>query len=98
MTPHHTLIPRSREQPASPHVRGPSRRETLITLLAAASATMSSCNRPREVIEPFVDDPATYAQGLTERYATTLTLDGYGRGVLGMVRDGETFFLVINPT
>jgi molybdopterin-containing oxidoreductase family iron-sulfur binding subunit len=93
MTRRHTLISRRGEQSAAPYAAAPNRREALMTLLAAASATMSACSRPREVIEPFADDPATYAQGLTERYATTLSLAGYGRGVVGLVRDGRPFKL-----
>src|SRR5690242_10335898 len=90
-----TLI--DRRLPPTPPAAGSTRREAMAVLLGAAAATMSACSRPREVIEPFADDPAAYAQGETQRYATTLTLGGFGRGVVGLVRDGRPFKLEGNP-
>ncbi|MFT8244726.1 4Fe-4S dicluster domain-containing protein [Roseomonas sp. BN140053] len=58
-----------------------SRRQAALALLAAA-ATLSACDRPDEEIVPYVEQPEQVVPGIPLRFATTLPLNGYGRGVL----------------
>ncbi|HEY3887454.1 MAG TPA: 4Fe-4S dicluster domain-containing protein [Caulobacteraceae bacterium] len=85
--------------------RGPRRgapldRRRALKLLAAGAATaLASCGPPREAIVPYarVGDGEDLAPGAIRRYATTLTLAGYGRGVVGRVVDGRPIKLEGNP-
>ena len=76
---------------------GPDRREALTLLWAGAAAALAGCGRPREEIIPYVDVPQGVVPGEAQRYATTLTLGGYGRGVLATAIDGRPIRVEGNP-
>ncbi len=76
---------------------GPDRREALTLLWAGAAAALAGCGRPREEIVPYVDIPAGLVPGEAQRYATTLNLGGYGRGVLATAIDGRPIRIEGNP-
>lgn len=65
------------------------RRELLRLIAAGAAASMAGCSRPRETIEPMVNQPDGDVPGQVRRYATALPLAGYLRGVTGLVVDGR---------
>ncbi|HWE07255.1 MAG TPA: 4Fe-4S dicluster domain-containing protein, partial [Rhizomicrobium sp.] len=73
------------------------RREALKLLAAAMAATMTRCSRPDEEIIPYVDMPEGLVAGEPMRFATTLSLDGYGRGFLGITVDGRPIKIEGNP-
>lgn len=66
-----------------------SRRAALKSLAAAVAATMARCSRPSEEIIPYVNMPEGLVAGEPMRFATTLSLAGYGRGVVGISVDGR---------
>jgi len=76
---------------------GANRREALKLLWAGAAAALAGCGRPREEIIPYVDIPEGLVPGEAQRYATTLTLGGYGRGVLATAIDGRPIRVEGNP-
>ncbi|MFC7552975.1 hypothetical protein ACFQU7_13000 [Pseudoroseomonas wenyumeiae] len=69
---------------------GPSlgRRQAALGLLASA-LTLTSCGEPAEEIIPYVEAPEGQVPGLPRRFATTLALNGYGRGVLATCFEGR---------
>ncbi|RMI24662.1 4Fe-4S dicluster domain-containing protein [Pseudoroseomonas wenyumeiae] len=73
-----------------PPVSGPSlgRRQAALGLLASA-LTLTSCGEPAEEIIPYVEAPEGQVPGLPRRFATTLALNGYGRGVLATCFEGR---------
>ncbi len=73
------------------------RRLALKTLAAAISATMARCSRPEDEIIPYADMPEGLVAGEPMRYATALTLGGYGRGFLGITVDGRPIKIEGNP-
>ena len=61
-------------------------RRALLKLLAAgAAASVAACSKPDDTIHPLVDQPEGTLPGQVRRYATTLPLAGYARGVTGLV-------------
>jgi len=75
-------------------------RRTLLKLMGAslALAGLSGCSRPsHEPIVPYVEMPEYEVPGLPQRYASTLTLNGYGRGVLATCYSGRPTKLEGNP-
>jgi molybdopterin-containing oxidoreductase family iron-sulfur binding subunit len=71
-------------------VSGPSlsRRQAALGLLASA-LSLTSCGEPEEEIIPYVEVPEGQVPGLPRRFATTLPLNGYGRGVLATCFEGR---------
>ncbi|HEX4195995.1 MAG TPA: 4Fe-4S dicluster domain-containing protein [Caulobacteraceae bacterium] len=78
---------------------GLDRRQALQLLAAGAAAALASCGPPREQILPYAKaaEGEELTPGAVRRYATTLTLAGYGRGVVGRVVDGRPIKLEGNP-
>jgi Fe-S-cluster-containing dehydrogenase component len=75
----------------------PDRREAMKLLWAGAAAALAGCGRPREEIIPYTEIPAGLEPGQTQRYATTLDLGGYGRGVRVTAVDGRPIRIEGNP-
>ncbi len=67
----------------------PDRRTALALLASGAAAALAGCSPPRETATPYVVAPEGGAAGVRRRYATTLTLAGYGLGVTGICIDGR---------
>ncbi|MBA2934403.1 4Fe-4S dicluster domain-containing protein [Sphingomonas sp. CGMCC 1.13654] len=65
------------------------RREVLRLIAAGAAASLAGCSKPDQPIVPAVEDKDGDRAGRTRRYATTLTLAGYGRGATALVVDGR---------
>ena len=63
------------------------RRAVLRMIAAGAAASIASCSRPQQTTYPAVDPTGRTAPGTTTRYATSIPLAGYGRGVTGLVVD-----------
>jgi len=75
-----------------------SRRQAALRLLAAAMAgSLGSCGKPEEEILPYVEQPEGMVQGLPLRFATTLALNGFGRGVLCTSFEGRPIKVEGNP-
>jgi molybdopterin-containing oxidoreductase family iron-sulfur binding subunit len=75
-------------------------RRELTALLGAslALAGLSGCSQnPRQKILPYVRAPVGVAPGLPLEYATTMTLGGFGTGLIGVVQDGRPIKLDGNP-
>jgi molybdopterin-containing oxidoreductase family iron-sulfur binding subunit len=59
--------------------------------------TLAACGKPAEEIVPYVDMPERLVPGEPLRFATTLPLSGYGRGVLATSIDGRPIKIEGNP-
>ncbi|WP_158914507.1 4Fe-4S dicluster domain-containing protein [Caulobacter sp. S45] len=77
--------------------RGLDRREALAMLSAGMATALSACGKPREQIVPYVEQPEGLTPGLPQRYATALTLGGYGRGVMAIAVDGRPIKIEGSP-
>lgn len=77
----------------------PSRRGFLAGLAASmALAGMSGCSkRPKETIVPYVSQPEQMVPGEPLFFATTLTMNGYGRGSIVTSREGRPIKIEGNP-
>ena len=73
------------------------RRVSLKLLASAMAATMAGCSRPEEEIIPYANMPEGLVAGEPMRFATTLSLCGYGRGMLGISVDGHPIKIEGNP-
>jgi molybdopterin-containing oxidoreductase family iron-sulfur binding subunit len=58
---------------------------------------LASCGRPAEEIVPYVTVPERLTPGIPLRFATTLPLAGFGRGVLVTSREGRPIKIDGNP-
>jgi molybdopterin-containing oxidoreductase family iron-sulfur binding subunit len=58
-------------------------------LAAGAAASVAACSQPDDTIHPLANQPEGILPGEIHRYATALSLAGYGRGVTGLVVDGR---------
>jgi Fe-S-cluster-containing dehydrogenase component/anaerobic selenocysteine-containing dehydrogenase len=74
-----------------------NRRAALKGLAAAMAASMARCSQPSEEIIPYVNMPEGMVAGEPMRFATTLSLAGYGRGFLGISVDGRPIKIEGNP-
>ena len=76
-------------------------RRTFLAVTAASSIaalTAGGCSdRPDEPIVPYVDPPEQVLAGEPQFFATTLTRDGYGRGVIVTSREGRPVKIEGNP-
>ncbi len=91
-----------REFPAGatePFGDGASRRDFLKLLGgSAALAGLSGCfSNPPDKMLPYARQPVEVVPGNPLHYATTLTVDGYGTGVLVATREGRPIKLEGNP-
>jgi molybdopterin-containing oxidoreductase family iron-sulfur binding subunit len=66
-----------------------TRRSALQLFAAQMALTVAGCSKPQEEIVPYVRIPERVVPGEILRFATTLPLGGYGRGVLGISTDGR---------
>jgi hypothetical protein len=57
-----------------------SRREALRVLAAGVESGLASCSKPSEQIIPYVKMPERLVPGEPMRFATSLSLSGFGRG------------------
>ncbi len=77
---------------------GWSRRDFVKLLGASAAlAGIQACESPRGQILPYVNRPPEVVPGTPLEYATTMTLDGYGVGVLAQAREGRPVKIEGNP-
>ncbi len=73
------------------------RRVALKLMASAVAATMARCSPPDEEIIPYAEIPEGLVAGVPMRFATTLSLSGYGRGFLGISVDGRPIKIEGNP-
>jgi len=73
------------------------RRSALKLLSTGLAFGLTACGRPREEIVPYVDMPERLVPGEPLKFATTLALAGYGRGVLATSVDGRPIKIEGNP-
>ena len=75
--------------PQAGPAHGISRREALRILAAQMTLTAAGCSKPDEEILPYVRQPERIVAGEPLRFATTLSLCGFGRGVVCVSVDGR---------
>ena len=73
------------------------RREALKLLASGLALSLAACAKPQEEILPYVDMPERVVPGQPLRFATTLELAGYGRGVLATSIEGRPIKIEGNP-
>ena len=61
------------------------------------AVAVAGCSKPVEEIVPYVKMPERVVPGELLRFATTLPLSGYGRGVLAISTDGRPIKIEGNP-
>ena len=74
-----------------------NRRLVLKLMAAAAAVSATRCSPPDEEIIPYVDMPEGMVAGEPMRFATTLSLSGYGRGFIALSVDGRPIKIEGNP-
>src|SRR5665213_1131636 len=74
-----------------------SRRNALQLFAAHMALAVAGCSKPVEEIVPYVRMPERVVPGELLRFATTLPLSGYGRGVLAISTDGRPIKIEGNP-
>jgi molybdopterin-containing oxidoreductase family iron-sulfur binding subunit len=75
----------------------PDRRTALKLMASSLALGVTACAKPHEEIVPYVDMPERVVPGLPLRFATTLDLAGYGRGVLATSYEGRPTKIEGNP-
>ncbi|MBA9068379.1 molybdopterin-containing oxidoreductase family iron-sulfur binding subunit [Methylobacterium sp. RAS18] len=80
-----------------PPLTPPSRREALRLLGAGITLAAGGCSKPVEEIVPYVRAPEQLLPGVPVRYATTLSLSGWARGVHAIAVDGRPIKIEGNP-
>ncbi len=73
------------------------RRAALKLLASGVALNLASCGKPYEEIVPYVDQPERVVPGVPLRFATTLDLAGYGRGVIVTSMEGRPIKVEGNP-
>ncbi|HEX5054590.1 MAG TPA: TAT-variant-translocated molybdopterin oxidoreductase [Planctomycetota bacterium] len=68
-----------------------------VVAASVALAGLTSCRKPETKILPFNKRPAGFTPGVPQFYATTLTRQGYGIGVLVKSSDGRPIKIEGNP-
>lgn len=91
MLPMPPLGPPSRREPLT------SRREALTLLGAGIALAAGGCTKPSEEIVPYVRMPERLLPGVPVRYATSLSLGGFARGVHAIAVDGRPIKIEGNP-
>jgi anaerobic selenocysteine-containing dehydrogenase len=73
-------------------------RRRALSLLATGIATgLAACSKPTEQIIPYVYMPERVVPGQALKFATTLPLSGFGRGVIVTSIDGRPIKVEGNP-
>src|SRR5258706_1296181 len=86
-----------------PSDRGPAgpvdidRRVALQLMASGAALALASCGRPAEEIVPYVNIPERLTPGIPLRFASTLALAGFGRGVIVTSVEGRSIKIDGNP-
>ena len=86
-----------------PSDRGPAgpvdidRRVALQLMASGAALALASCGRPAEEIVPYVNIPERLTPGIPLRFASTLALAGFGRGVIATSVEGRPIKIDGNP-
>ena len=86
-----------------PSDRGPAgpvdidRRVALQLMASGAALALASCGRPAEEIVPYVNIPERLTPGIALRFASTLALAGFGRGVIVTSVEGRPIKIDGNP-
>ncbi len=89
---------RGRPPAPAPEPEGLDRREALAWMAAGSAALMGGCSgKPPAEVLPYLEQPEGLASGEVRRYATTVPLAGYDRGVVGLCRDGRPTKLEGSP-
>jgi Fe-S-cluster-containing dehydrogenase component len=83
------LPAKTRVHDASPVVAPLNRRHALGLLAGGIATSLAACSKPAEPIIPYVRMPERLAPGEPMRFATALSLSGYGRGVMVTSIDGR---------
>ena len=73
------------------------RRRLLQAMAAGLVTSAGACSKPNEEIVPYIRMPERVLPGEPRRYATTLTLAGWGRGVHVITVDGRPIKIEGNP-
>src|SRR5579883_3338988 len=76
---------------------GIRRREALQLLATNMALLAAGCGKPPEEIVPYVEMPERLTPGIPLTFATTLSLGGYGRGVLVTSHEGRPTKVEGNP-
>ena len=87
----------SRQQPRPASGGGLDRRRALELLAAGLTAGLAACSSPDEEIVPYVNMPERLVPGTPLRFASTLPLSGYGRGVVCTSFEGRPTKVEGNP-
>ncbi len=80
-----------------PPLTPPSRRRALQLLGAGITLAAGGCAKPSEEIVPYVRMPEQLLPGAPVRYATSLSLGGWARGVHAIAVDGRPIKIEGNP-
>src|SRR5215831_5717230 len=73
------------------------RRAALRLMVSGAALALASCGRPAEDIVPYVNIPERLTPGIPLRFASTLPLAGFGRGVIVTSVEGRPIKIDGNP-
>ena len=73
------------------------RRAALQLMASGVALGLASCGRPAEEIVPYVTVPERLTPGIPLRFATTLPLAGFGRGVIVTSVEGRPIKIDGNP-
>ena len=73
------------------------RRAALKLFVSGAALALASCGRPDEQVVPYVQIPERETPGIPLRFATALSLAGYGRGVIVTSVEGRPIKVEGNP-
>jgi molybdopterin-containing oxidoreductase family iron-sulfur binding subunit len=76
---------------------GLNRRQALSLLATGIASSLVACSKPDEQIIPYVKMPERVVPGEALKFATTLTLSGFGRGVIVTSVDGRPIKVEGNP-
>ncbi len=76
---------------------GLRRRDALKLLASTMALAASGCGKPHEEIVPYVNMPERLTPGIPLKFATTLALGGYGRGVIVTSNEGRPTKIEGNP-
>jgi Fe-S-cluster-containing dehydrogenase component len=74
-----------------------NRRQALSLLASGIATGLSACTKPKETIIPYVTMPEGLIPGEALKFATTLALSGFGRGVIVTSIDGRPIKVEGNP-
>ena len=73
------------------------RRAALQLMASGVALALASCGRPAEEIVPYVNIPERLTPGIPLRFASTLPLAGFGRGVIVTSVEGRPIKIGGNP-